>query len=814
MKLIRAISDNIRIIRMVGVPNVVRSTLFAIQRDLLERRTGSGNLPAKHGLPESPGRLLSAESASGGASFRFAGAHLEVRFLTPDFLRVAWNGSARDLSYAVVEGGFEGTEAGKVSLEPSKGGWSLRTGSLELLVGDDGGLRLLDARGKLVRHDQAPHRLGDGWNQRAWLDSESAVYGLGERANGLNLNPGTYRMWNTEISGSYGPGRDPLYTTMPIYLCLDGRGSHLVFYDNTYDGRVTFDRSGAEISFDDGPLRYYLAVGSPAETLERFTQLAGRAPLPPRWALGFHQCRWGYQTEAEMRRVFEGFQSRNLPLSVLYMDGDHMEQYKTFTIDEERYPDVPGLARDLAEAGVHLVASVNPGIKKDQKTRLYDEARRADVFCKAPDGGESSAVVWPGWVAHTDYTNPRVREWWGSRYASYLESGIEGFWHDMNEPSSFATWGDQTLPLTTRHDMEGRGGDHREAHNVYGLLMNRSGHEGLRRLRPEKRPFVLSRSGWVGMQRHAWNWTGDIESSWNVLRQTIGTVLGLGLSGVPYSGPDIGGFSGQPSTEMFVRWFQLGSFLPFFRVHSAYYLPPREPWEWDDEVLGILREYLDLRYRLMPYWYTLAHEASRTGYPIVRPLFWRSPDQKELWDTDDAFMLGDALLVAPIVEEGAQRRTVSLPPGRWYDMHDDRTFDSPKTSPAQVDLNAPLGRCPVLALAGSVLPTEEDGRLVLHVYAPSSTEEGAFQLYSDTGDGYGDWRLDRFTLSSEADGLVLRCDSEGEYPFPYTGVDFVTHGFVTHTATADGAKMELENGRFRLDVRDGFESICFIQADQ
>src|SRR3990170_317969 len=249
---------------------------------------------------------------------------------------------------------------------------------------------------------------------------------------------------------------------------------------------------------------------------------------------------------------------------------------------------------------------------------------------------------------------------------------MAGFWHDMNEPASFAGWGEATLPLSTQHDMDGIGGDHRAAHNLYGLLMNRAGYEGLCMLQPHKRPFILSRAGWVGMQRYSWAWTGDVESTWGGLRQTIASVLGLSLSGQPYAGPDIGGVSGQPSPELFVRWFQLGSFLPFFRTHCALYLPRREPWEFGEQVLEMLREQLQLRYRLLPYWYTLAWMASQDGHPLARPLFWVEPEDQAFWEVEDAFLLGEVLLIAPVVEEGARRRSIYPPKGDWYDFWSDK----------------------------------------------------------------------------------------------------------------------------------------------
>jgi alpha-glucosidase len=508
--------------------------------------------------------------------------------------------------------------------------------------------------------------------------------------------------------------------------------------------------------------------------LKRFTELTGRAPLPPRWALGYQQSKWGYRTEAEMRRIFKEFQQNDLPVSVLTLDADHLRGYRTLTIDEDRYPHLTEFAAELRDADVHLVASTNPGVKIENGFDLYEAGLKEDVFCKTPEGEVLKGVVWPGWTAFIDTTNPRVRAWWGQQYTRHLKHGVEGFWHDMNEPATFAAWGDPSFPLCTQHDLEGRTGDHREAHNVYGALMNQAGYNGLRALQPDIRPFILSRSGWVGMQRHAWCWTGDVETSWAALRQTVACVLGLGLSGMPYSGPDIGGFTGAPSPELFIRWFQLASFLPFFRTHCIIYLPNREPWEFGEEVLRILRQQLKMRYRLLPHWYTLAWQASQTGQPLVQPLFWNDPHDQRLWEIDDAFLVGETLLVAPILDEASQQRSIYLPKGTWYEFGAEQNYNGG----TEINLEIPLERIPVLVRAGGIIPEVEESNLVLHIYRPHRGEIGAGQLFSDAGDGFGENRLDRFTISPKNEqGHELAWTSQGEYPFPYEKVVLKLYGF-------------------------------------
>ena len=751
-------------IRVVGFSTAIAAWRYTLRRDRLDKAYVLPPLDR----PASPGKLISATPQPGGADFHFEQCDLQARFLLPGLVQLAWY-AAPGFSYAVVRRDWPEVST---TLKSEGDGWRLCSPAVQLNVSVNGHIDYLDNAGKLLCHEGQPQTSGGrGWRQSVSLDPEACLYGLGERGARLNLRPGSYRLWNQEKAGIYGPGADPLYITMPVYVCQGNAGSHLAFYDNTFDGEVKAG-DALEISFVDGPAVYYLAFGDLPALLEQFTLLTGRAPLPPRWALGFHQCRFGYFTQAEMERVFQGYQDYHLPLSALYLDCDSFKDWCTFVTDPKRYPDLPGFARRLNEKGIHLVVSTNPGIKASPKVELFRKGSEQDVFCKNPDGSLFKGVVWPGETAFVDFTKPQVREWWGEAYASRLAEGIDGFWHDMNEPSSFTAWGDMTLPLEVRHDLDGQEDDHRQAHNVYGLLMDRAGYEGLRRLAPEKRPFILSRSGWTGMQRYAWTWTGDIESSWGILRQTIACVLGLGLSGEPYAGPDIGGFAGHPAPELFVRWFELASFLPFFRVHSGLNLPKREPWEFGDEVLRIVRRRLQNRYRLLPYWYTLAWEASRTGSPLVRPLAWLDQADPRLWQIDDAFLVGDALLVAPVVEEEATQRTIYLPPCAWYDFESDRVYSGGQ----EVTLDAALGHIPVLVRAGSILPMETATGMELHLYAPEAGKEGAGILYSDAGDGYGPWRVDRFHLRQAGDHYEFSGDSEGDFPWPYGNVKLVLHG--------------------------------------
>lgn len=797
------------------VSQAIRYTLF---RDLADRRFADLHI----GDPAKPGGLLSAQPIDRGGRFQFEQAELEVAFLAPDLVRVSWGPAQEPMPYAIDRSVWPEVE---VNLNKVDKNWVCSSSMLTVTIGLEGSLDFRLFSGADLRSDLPPQRYlyaeeTAGWVQTGRLETGEHIFGLGEQSGPLNLRGSHHRIWNTDPGGSYGPGTDPLYMPMPVYLSLRNTGSSLVFYENSYPAVFGFgpsrypsgrrwvppyparvqpaglsplesDRSLAY--FAGGMLRYYFIPGPPHKALERFTELTGRAPLPPRWALGYHQSRWGYQCEDDVREVMAGFIQHQLPLSAIHLDIDYMDGYRVFTVNQECFPNLAGLANELHAQGVRLVTILDPGVKQDPEYDVFREGLQQKVFCSLPDGQPSVGQVWPGWCLFPDFTNPAARRWWGSYYPSLHRKGVNGFWHDMNEPSSFAAWGDLSLPVSTRHSLEGRAGSHSEGHNLYGLQMNRAGFEALRAQQPDQRPWIVSRSGWVSQQRYAWNWTGDTESSWEALRMTLATVIGLGLSGIPYSGPDICGFSGNPDAELFLRAFQLSTFLPFFRTHSAAGTARREPWVFGEPYTSIIRQHLQLRSQLIPYLYTLAWESSQTGAPFVRPLFWNNPSEPSLWDEDDAFLLGDALLVAPVLQAGAQSRPVHLPAGQWFDFLDGKLYPG-QTKP---ELTCGLERIPVLVRSGQVLPLEEGDLLSLHIYPPSSHENMlAGQLYSDPGDGYEPYRLDRFFFEDHGASLVW--ESQGEFPFPYARVQLIFHGSIPESVEVDGRPESLVENSIRL----------------
>ncbi|MFF4252897.1 TIM-barrel domain-containing protein [Streptomyces sp. NPDC001663] len=782
--------DLVRSVRVVGSAGAAQR-LRTVRAAWRRRRADASALPPRRAeRARVPGPVQEVEPGPGGGIVRFSRSELRIVVAVNGAVFWGWDGAEPEPSYAFA--GRCPEPDPRAVLEPDKdGGWRVVAERVTVVVSRHGAVEVRTPGGVTLRRDLPPRwwePVGGGaarWMQRSEVSADARFFGLGGRASGPRLREGTYRLWNTDPGRAFGPGDDPLYITMPVQLVVADAGTHLVFHDTSWDGTVTLregeegagsghDRTGtSELRMDGGPLRCWVMVGTPARVLLAWASLTGAPALPPAWALGHHHARWGFGSEQEVRRIVSGYQERGLPLDAVHLDIDHYDEHQVFTVDHEHFPKLPVLAEELRRDGIRLVSIVDPAVKAAEGNAVYDSGTAEDAFVRNASGRVVRGVVWPGEAVFPDFTHARVRAWWGGLYKERLAQGFAGFWHDMNEPTSFAAFGESTLPRSARHSLEGRGGDHREAHNVYALSMARAAYEGLRELAPQERPFVFSRSGWAGMQRYGGTWSGDVATGWPGLRASLSLVMGLGLCGVPYSGPDVGGFDGSPSPELYLRWVQLGAYLPLFRTHASLRAGRREPWEFGPEVLEHARVALVERRRLLPYFMTLAHLARRTGAPYVRPLWWGTPEDRALRDCEDAFLLGDCLLVAPVLDPGTDRRAVQLPRGRWYDTVTEKVYEGP----GQVLVDAPLSRIPVLARAGAVVPVRgDDGGLELEVWAPARGRSGVGLVVQDSGDGWDEPELERYVARWKGRRLVVKREGEGgsgkpPYPVRVRGVE-------------------------------------------
>jgi alpha-glucosidase len=577
--------------------------------------------------------------------------------------------------------------------------------------------------------------------------------------------------------------------------------SYGIFYDNSYCSRFDLGETQPDEAVywaDAGELRYYFFYGPGLTTvLERYTELTGRMLLPPLWVLGYQQSRWSYYPESRVREIARLLREHRIPCDALYLDIHYMEGYRCFTWDKQRFPEPAALLTDLHNQGFKVAATIDCGIKADRNYPVCADGLAKGAFCTYPDGKVAGGPVWPGESYFPDFTNPCVREWWGQLYAPLLEAGMDGIWNDMNEPTIIGPKGN-TLAHCVRHDWEGQGTDHRQAHNVYGMQMVRATAEGLQRLRPGQRPFVLTRSGWAGVQRYAIPWTGDNQSTWEHLRLTMPMVMGLGLSGLGFTGADVGGFDRGADGELLVRWAQMGAFLPFFRNHTSIWSRDQEPWVYGEPYLSISRAAIEWRYRLLPYLYTATWQCAQSGIPVARPLALAHPEDERTHSLDDQFLCGDALLVAPICEPQATSRPVYLPAGEWFDFW----TDEPHRGPTTLQAAAPLERIPVFVRAGTVLPTwpvlqhtnvQAVEKLILHVYPG----DGKSWLYEDDGQSLaykgGEYRVIGFECCRiGANGLAITCHPLGAYRPAYTRWEWHIHGLTRRPeqVLADGQPLQ------------------------
>ncbi|MBT2492176.1 glycosyl hydrolase [Streptomyces sp. ISL-96] len=759
--------DLVRSVKLVGTVQGLRFARAAWRR----RRTDAWGL-RQRGAERArvPGAVTGAEPQPGGGVMRFARSELRVMVAAGGAVFWGWDGADPEPSYALVGACPEPDP--RAELEPDKdGGWQVVSERLTVAVSRHGGVEVRTPGGVVLRRDLPPRwwePVEGGrarWLQRSEVPADARFFGLGGRSSGFRLRSGAYPLWNSGPGGSLAAVDEPLAVTMPVQLVVSDAGTHLVFHDNTWEGRVTLregeegagsghDRPGtSELRMDGGPLRCWVVAGTPARVLRGWTALTGAPALPPSWALGPQHARRGPGSGREVRQVVAGYEERGLPLAALHLDLG----------GREGPPELARLATDLRESGVRLVSILGPAVRAESGNALYESGTAAGAFVRDVRGNEVRGVLRSGESVYPDFTDPGVRAWWAARYEERLTQGFSGVWHELNEPAAFAPFGAEDLPRSARHDLEGRGGDHREARNVYGLGMARSGFEGLQKARSRERPFLFSRSGWAGVQRYGGICSGDVPAGWPGLRASLSLVLGLGLCGVPYSGTNVGGFGGTLSPELYVRWFQLGAHLPLFRTQGAVATGPREPWEFGPQVLAHARAALAERERLRPYLVTLSHLARLTGAPYVRPVWWGAPEDRALRDCADAFLLGDCLLVAPVLERGADRRAVRLPRGRWYDTATGEAYEGP----GQVLLEAPLSRIPVLARAGAVIPVRgDDGGPALEVWAPAAGRGGGGLVVRDAGDGWGRAEIERFTTRVSGGRVLVEREGGGEVGLP------------------------------------------------
>ena len=728
--------------------------------------------------PVVPGKLIHEEPLPNGIRFTTANGFVEeVTASRDDVLRVRIARSSQlpeDASWAVLP------ESRKVSIavvnQDTSDSVGFRTAKLRVEIArSDARLTVRDADGNVVQQDAKPPVFENAaFRVFKSMPRDEHYFGLGDKTGPLDRRGHAFSMWNTDAY-RFQESTDPIYKDIPFFMTYRAGTAVGVFLDNTW--RSSFDfgvESSSSYSFGAaaGPLDYYLFLGpSPREVVETYAWLTGKPPLPPLWMLGFQQSRYSYTPEAKLMEIANRLRADRIPADALYLDIDFQDTHRPFTVDKTAFPNLAKTLAALHAMQFHVVAITDLHIAyaPDQGYAPYDSGTAGDRFLHRKDGSVYVGSVWPGPSVFPDFTQPKTRDWWGSLYNNFTKIGFDGFWNDMNEPSVFNS-PTATIEESVVHRIEEPGfvtrtATHAELHNVYGMENSRATYDGLRKLEPDTRPFVLTRASYAGGQRYAATWTGDNSSTWNHLRMTAPMLKNLGLSGFSFAGADAGGFAGTATTELLTKWLEIAAFHPIDRDHTEKGTGDQEPWVGGAEQENIRRGFIEERYRLMPYLYTLAEETSRTGLPMMRPLFLDYPDaakDRHPIDIDPGvegeFLLGHDLLIAPSpYPEAPDAYTVEFPSADWYDLW--TGVRVPHPAPAEhADPNAPASASSTIALyadvqpsvqslpvyvrAGAILPmappvqsTNEapQGPLTLRVYAGNDCRGS---LYADDGKSY------------------------------------------------------------------------------
>ncbi|TCK74295.1 glycoside hydrolase family 31 protein [Acidipila rosea] len=741
-----------------------------------------------------------ATALPNGVEVQRDGTTMRVVALRDDVLRITAGHDGRmpeDASWAVLPQAMKA--AVKVVQDSGTAGASFHTEALRVSISPDLSLTVKDAAGNVVQQDAAPL----AWRKKGFelakvKRDDDHFFGLGDKTGPLDHAGSSYTLWNTDTG--FQESTDPIYKSIPFFMEFHGGNAMGVLLDSTWRTYFDFGKEDpAQYTFSSagGLVSYYLMYGpTPKKVIEDYAWLTGPTPLPALWTLGFQQSRYSYETENRLMTVAHRLRADKIPADALYLDIDYQVKNRPFTINTEAFPDFRKMVGTLKQDHFHLVVITDLHIANlpNQGYAPYDSGVAGNHFVKNPDGTNYVGPVWPGPAVFPDFTRSVTRDWWGSLYKNFVADGVAGFWNDMNEPAIFR-YPSKTMPDDVQHRIEEPGfktrtTSHLEIHNVFGMENSRATYDGVLKLNPDARPFVLTRATYAGGQRYAATWTGDNDATWNHLRMTIPMLENLGLSGFGMAGADVGGFSGSPSVELLTRWIEIGAFQPIDRDHSAKNTRDHEPWVDGPAQEDIRRKFIDERYRLMPYFYTVAEEMSRTGLPIMRPLFVEFPhatsDGHPLdLDAGGHFMVGSQLLVAASPSPDQIRPyEVHLPPGTWYDYWSGERYT--RQNPASpndterhdlVQLDKPimvlpkLDELPVYVRGGTVLPmaplvqsTDEtpNGPLTLRVY-PGDNCHGA--LYEDAGDGFayrsGKYLRLRFTCETQPDGaLTVRMEPQ------------------------------------------------------
>ncbi|MBT2161685.1 glycoside hydrolase family 31 protein [Zobellia barbeyronii] len=730
-----------------------------------------------------------------------------------------------DFSYAIDPNASRGYS--HLDCLETKTEYIIETSKLQVLI-DKKTLRtqISDLNGNIINEDE----LGFHWEENyehggntvkmsKITQHTESFYGMGDKATHSNLKGKRVNNWVMD-QYAYAKDQDPLYKAIPFYIGLHSGQAYGVFFDNSF--RTHFDfaherRSTTSFWGDGGEMNYYFFYGPEMHKVVRaYTNLTGAPELPPLWALGYHQSKWSYFPESNVKEIAKKFRDLKIPCDALYLDIDYMDGFRCFTWDKKKFPEPKRMIDELYEDGFKTVVMIDPGIKVDKDYWIYQEAVENDYFCKRADGPRMKGKVWPGECNFPDFTNPAVREWWAELYKEFMaEIGVHAVWNDMNEPAVMEV-PTKTAPLDTRHDYDGHPSSHRKAHNIYGMQMVRATYEGVKRYVYPKRPLVITRAAYSGTQRFASTWTGDNVATWEHLWIANVQMQRMCMSGYSFVGSDIGGFAEQPNGELFARWIQLGIFHPFCRVHSSGDHGDQEPWSFGTEITDIVRKFIELRYELLPYLYTMFWRYSKEGTPMLLPIVCYDQEDTQTHFRTDEFIFGEQILVCPIQEPNAKGRRMYIPRGDWYNYWTDEVVEGGKEKWVVADID----KVPLFIKAGAIIPKYpvqqyvgelEIKELILDVYFTEGTENST--VYEDAEDGYayenGKFSLRNFKLLGKEKEMTIQQFKDGAFITTYETFKIKLHGLPFKIG-----KVEIDNEKTAIkDVMPDGDGTIYVSKD-
>tara|TARA_R110002051_G_scaffold137593_1_gene210083 strand:- start:4218 stop:6617 length:2400 start_codon:yes stop_codon:yes gene_type:complete len=737
-----------------------------------------------------------------------------------------------DFSYSINKNGLRGYN--ELIVKETETEYLIKTIRMKILV-DKKTLRIQisDPDGNIINEDELGFHWEENYEYGGNIVKMSKItktgesfYGMGDKATHSNLKGKRITNWVTD-QYAYGKDQDPLYKAIPFYVGLTDNKAYGIFFDNTFKTHFDFANEKRHVtSFwaDGGEMNYYFIYGPDMEKVVRlYTDLTGTPELPPLWALGFQQSKWSYYPESRVKEIATTFRDLKIPCDGLYLDIDYMDGFRSFTWDKKLFPDPKRMISELAEDGFKTVVMIDPGIKIDRDYWIYKEAMKNDYFCKRGDGPLMHGKVWPGECNFPDFTNPEVRKWWAGLYKEFMtDLGVHAVWNDMNEPAVMEV-PTKTAPLDTRHDYDGHPTTHRKAHNVYGMQMVRATFNGVKKYVYPKRPFVITRAAFAGTQRYACTWSGDNVATWEHLWIANVQIQRMCMSGYSFIGSDIGGFAEQPDGELFARWIQLGIFHPFCRVHSSGDHGDQEPWSFGTEITDIVRKFIELRYKLLPYLYTMFYKYSKEGLPMLRSLVLYDQEDPQTHFRTDEFIFGQQILVCPIQEPNSKGRRMYIPRGKWYNYWTGEVVNGGMEKWVVADIDkipffvkegAIIPKYPVQQYVGELELTE----LILDVYFKLGIENST--VYEDDQDGYdykkGRYSLRNFKLNGKENELIIQQFKDGTFITSYETFKIRLHGLPYKIASiiVDNENVSLQDvkltGNNTIEVTKEFTTLQLL----